>query len=117
MSSPSAPITGATAAMAELPQIELPQATRIAMRSGKPSPRQMMKLEPSAMATTEAMPTRRIGPSASTVATLTDAPSMTTATSSRSFAENAMPGTKCFGGVHAVRRATPSRIASTSASR
>ncbi len=31
-SSPSAPITGAVAAIAELPQIELPQATRIAMR-------------------------------------------------------------------------------------
>ena len=47
MSSPSAPITGATAAIAELPQIELPQAIRIAMRNGKPSMRQMMKLEPS----------------------------------------------------------------------
>ena len=117
MSSPSAPITGATAAIAELPQIELPQAIRIAMRNGKPKPRQMMKLEPSAMATTAAMPTRRIGPSAKTIATLTDAPSMTTATSSRNFALNAMPGTKRFAGVHAVRMATPSRIASTSASR
>ncbi len=41
MSSPSAPITGATAAIAELPQIELPQAIRMAMRCGKPSARQI----------------------------------------------------------------------------
>lgn len=34
MSSLSAPITGATAAMAEFPQIELPQAIRIEMRVG-----------------------------------------------------------------------------------
>ena len=36
-SSLSAPITGATAAMAELPQIELPQAIRIHMRCGRPN--------------------------------------------------------------------------------
>ena len=36
-----APITGATAAMAELPQIELPQATRIAIRRGRPNTRLM----------------------------------------------------------------------------
>ena len=41
MSSPSAPITGATAAIAELPQIELPQAIRIDIRCGRPSARQM----------------------------------------------------------------------------
>ena len=35
MSSRSAPITGATAAIAELPQIELPQATRTARRLGR----------------------------------------------------------------------------------
>ena len=38
-SSLSAPITGATAAIAELPQIELPQAIRIETRRGKPSAR------------------------------------------------------------------------------
>ena len=41
MSRLSAPITGATAAMAELPQIELPQATSIAIRRGRPSRRPM----------------------------------------------------------------------------
>ena len=39
MSSLSAPITGAMAAIAELPQIELPQAIKIAMRCGSPSAR------------------------------------------------------------------------------
>jgi hypothetical protein len=34
-----APITGATAAIAELPQIELPQATRSAICHGNPSAR------------------------------------------------------------------------------
>ena len=40
-SSPSAPITGATAAIAELPQIELPHATSTAIRCGNPSDRQI----------------------------------------------------------------------------
>src|SRR3954453_15360478 len=35
-SRPVAPMMGATAAMAELPQIELPQATSTAMRAGQP---------------------------------------------------------------------------------
>ena len=38
-SSPSAPITGATAAIAELPQIELPQAIRIDSFVGSPNSR------------------------------------------------------------------------------
>ncbi len=71
----------------------------------------MTKLTPSAIATTEAMPTRRNGPRARTVATLIDAPSMTTAHSSRNFARNAMPGIKPGVGIHAVRTAMPSRIA------
>ena len=79
ISSLLAPITGATAAIAELPQMELPQAIKIAMRSGRPIIRPMTKLTPSAIATTEPMPIRRNGPSARTVAILTDAPSMTTA--------------------------------------
>ncbi len=36
-SSPSARITGATAAMAELPQMALPQATSMAMAGARPS--------------------------------------------------------------------------------
>ncbi len=40
-SSPSAPMMGATAAMAELPQMELPQATSSAMRCGRRSARPM----------------------------------------------------------------------------
>ena len=38
--SPGAPMIGATAAIAELPQIELPHAIRIAMCCGRPSARQ-----------------------------------------------------------------------------
>jgi|GEM_PF-3500917 len=38
---PSASITGATAAMAELPQIELPHAIKIAILLGKPLTRPM----------------------------------------------------------------------------
>ena len=41
ISFPSAPITGATAAMAELPQIELPHATSNAIRCGSPNARQI----------------------------------------------------------------------------
>ena len=51
------------------------------------------------------------------VAALTEAPSMTIATSSRSFAENSMPGIQRGPGLQALRIATPSKIASTSASR
>ena len=41
MSSPSAPITGATAPIAELPQIELPQATMIDNLLDRPTARLM----------------------------------------------------------------------------
>jgi len=39
MSSPSAPITGATAAIAELPQMEFPHATKMAIRCDRPNAR------------------------------------------------------------------------------
>ena len=38
---PLAPMTGATAAIAELPQMELPQAMSMDMRCGRPSARAM----------------------------------------------------------------------------
>ncbi|MCY1238746.1 hypothetical protein D9M72_515020 [compost metagenome] len=38
-SSPRAPIAGATAAIAELPQMALPQAINVASRFGRPSRR------------------------------------------------------------------------------
>ena len=61
ISSPSAPITGATAAIAELPQMELPQATRIAMRRGSPRRRLMAKLVAMATATTTTIPSSSFG--------------------------------------------------------
>ena len=56
MSSASASITGATAAIAELPQIELPQAISSDMRQGKRNRRPMAKLAAIATATTATMP-------------------------------------------------------------
>jgi hypothetical protein len=41
ISSESAPMTGATAAIAELPQMELPQAMRMDMRCGRPRKREI----------------------------------------------------------------------------
>ena len=63
------------------------------------------------------IPPINAGPIARTARTLTDAPSSMTATSSSVFALNAMPTWICGPGVHAVRTATPMRIARTSASR
>ena len=51
------------------------------------------------------------------VVMLTEAPSMTIATSSTNLAQKLMPGLKRGPGVQALRTATPIRIASTSASR
>ena len=67
--------------------------------------------------TTQAMPISMAGPSASTVAALIDAPSRTTANSSSNFALKLIPGFHAGPGVHKVRTSTPSRIASTRASR
>ena len=116
MSSPSAPITGATAAIALFPQIELPQAMRIAIRVLRPCKRQMPKLAAMATTTTPAMPKIIAGPIASTACTLTDAPSSMTAISSRSLADTSMPRLNKAGGAQAVRTTTPSRIARTNAS-
>jgi hypothetical protein len=115
-SSPSAPITGATAAIAELPQIELPQATSKAMRGGRRSRRPMTKLAPMADATTPAMPSSIHGPAARIVFALIDTPSRTTATSSRIFALKPMPGNQRRSGVHRLRTLVPITIASTKAS-
>ncbi len=64
ISSLLAPITGATAAIAELPQIELPQAIRIDRRAGRPSNRLMPKLAPSARMTTITIAPSRARPDA-----------------------------------------------------
>ncbi len=108
-SSPSAPMMGATAAMAELPQMELPQATSTAMRCGRPSRRQMPKLAAMASTTTPAMPNSRPGPTSARVRNEIDAPSSATATSSSCLAPKAMPARKRAPGVQAVRTAVPSQ--------
>ena len=91
MSSELAPITGATAAIAELPQIELPQAIRIDRRTGKPSARLMPKLAPSARMTIVTIAPSRTMPDAAIAPNVSEAPSSATATSSSCFAENAIP--------------------------
>ena len=112
----SAPITGATAAIAELPQIELPHATRTASLAGSPSARPMAKLAVMASATVAAIPSSSGPPSARTVAVLMDKPSSTTATSSSVLPLKSIPLFQNLPGVQAERTAVPVRIARTSAS-
>ena len=115
-SSPSAPMVGATAALAELPQMELPQATSTAMRFGRPSSRQMPKLVGMASTTTPAMPNSRPGPTSARVRKEMDTPSSATAISSICLAPKVMPERNRVPGVQAVRTAVPARMASTRAS-
>ena len=68
-------------------------------------------------ATIAAMPASIGAPIARTVRALTDAPSSITATSSNCLAENWMPANHGPSGRQTVRTATPTRIASTSASK
>ena len=116
ISSPSAPMTGATAAIAELPQMELPQAIRIESRVGRPSMRLMPKLRPSVTTTVAAIAPSKATPDAAIAAKLMDAPSSITATSSSCLALKAMPACQRSDGFQKLRTAMPSRIASTSAS-
>src|SRR5262249_5735575 len=106
-----------SADLAEFPQIELPQAIRIAIRCGIPRTRQTRQLEPMAITTMLAIPTTNTGPRVAIGVTLTDAPSRTIANSRTNFALKLMPGIQRVLGFHAVRIAAPRRIASTSASR
>ncbi len=76
----------------------------------------MPKGTPMATTTTSAMPPIIAGPIANTAWTETEAPSSITATSSSSLADRSISGRSAAGGFQAVRRATPTRIASTSAS-
>ncbi len=115
-SSARAPITGATAAIAELPQMALPQATRIAMRAGRPRVRQIRKLPAMPMTTVPTMPISSVGPEARMAHRLSEAPSRRTATSSSCLAQNAIPECKRASSTQAVRTAMPIKIASTSAS-
>jgi len=85
ISSLLAPITGATAAIAELPQIELPQAIRIERRVGKPSNRLIPKLAASATMTIITIAPSRAKPDAAIAENVSEAPSSATATSSSCF--------------------------------
>ena len=111
-----APITGATAAIAEFPQIEFPAATSTAIRTGSPIHRPTPYENPSTATTVPAIPASNPHPAAATVCRLMLAPSSSTATSSTAFAQNPIPRPNRAPGTHAVRTAVPSKIASTSAS-
>ena len=116
MSSLFAPITGATAAIAELPQIALPQAIRQARCDGKPRQRAMAKEIARVTTTVPTTAKSRTGPEAMIAARLIEAPSSITATSSSCLAEKAMPDRQNGSGVQAARIPIPIRIAMTSAS-
>lgn len=116
ISSVLAPITGATAAIAELPHIELPQAIRIERRTGKPSDRLMPKLTASARMTIVTIAASRTKPDAAIAANVSEAPSSATATSSNCFALKAIPARHRRPGSQNVRMAVPSRMAITMAS-
>ncbi|MGY3648388.1 hypothetical protein ACVWW2_003679 [Bradyrhizobium sp. LM4.3] len=116
ISSLLAPMIGATAAIAELPQMELPQAIRIESRVERPSRRLMPKETLSATTTTAAIDANSATPDAAMAAKLIEAPSSITATSSSCLALNAMPACQRGAGFQKLRSAIPSRIAITSAS-
>ena len=115
-SSVLAPIAGATAAIAELPQIELPQAIRIESRTGRPSDRLMPKETASERITSATTETSRAKPEAPTAAKVSEAPSSATATSSNCLALKAIPARQRRPGSQNVRMAVPSRMAITMAS-
>jgi hypothetical protein len=90
-SSPLAPITGATAAMAELPQIALPQADRgakqllevaVMLLGASISLKALVASGPALLTTVATMPVSRAGPEATSALRLIEAPSSITATSS-----------------------------------
>ncbi|MDE3011087.1 MAG: hypothetical protein KGI67_09395 [Pseudomonadota bacterium] len=109
----SASITGATAAIAELPQMELPQATSSAVFIGRRSARASAKLTPRVAKTVAAMPSSNRVPAAATVSKLTVAPIITTAASSSVLAAKWMPGANVHEGLQAVRSSVPMMMAST----
>jgi hypothetical protein len=74
-------MTSATAAMAEMPHIELPHATSIAIFGVSPRSRLEAKDAPIATIATATMSKISIGPAAAPACRLTDAPSGTTAIS------------------------------------
>ena len=107
---------GATAAIAELPQIELPQAIRIDSRVDRPSRRLRPNDTQSAITTTAAIDASSAMPDAAMAAKLMEAPSSMTATSRSCLALKAMPACQRGDGFQKLRTAIPSRIAITSAS-
>ena len=111
------PLSISLAQLLKLPRVELAAVNQCSgMRIGRPSSRPMPTLSRMALATTPAMPARSGSPAARIVAALTDAPSSTTATSSRYLALNAMPSCHRSPGVHRLRTAVPIRMARTNAS-
>src|ERR1700676_4929782 len=105
-SSVLAPMTGATAAIAELPHIELPQAIRIERRTGKPRDRLMPKPTARDRITTMTIVPSSTKPDAAIAAIVSEAPSSATATSSNCLALKAMPGRQRPAGSQSVRIAS-----------
>ena len=115
-SAASAPITGATAAMAEFPQIALPVATRIARRRRRPSARAINTPSTSPNATIDTIATPRAGPARSDSGRSTEIPRIATDSSSTCLPANRMPGSSRAFGRQTSRTIIPTSSATTSAS-
>ena len=82
ISSAVAPMTGVTAAMAELPQIELPQAIKMESRNGNFSIRLRARVAPNVTKTVSTTVPINSKPESAIIPKLIEAPSSRTATSS-----------------------------------
>src|SRR6478609_10630652 len=116
-SSESASMTGATATIAELPQIELPQAINIESRLDNPQKRATRKLAQIEMTTIATTQTTSVAPALRNVPKLKEAPRRTMAISSNVLELKLMPGCQDVLPGKTVRVMIPITIAKTSASR
>jgi hypothetical protein len=109
-------MTGATAARAELPQMALPPAIRIARLPLSPANRPPTTPSPSVMAVVMTTAASKAKPSASRLRRSSEAPSRTMATSSTNWAVKTIPVLNILDGIQTVLNATPIRMARTMAS-
>ena len=102
--------------MAELPQMELPQATRMASLGDRPRKCPICVLAKMPTSTTMTMESSMMGPALSSEGRSMETPSRTMANSSTCLAEKSMPGSRRLSICQNVRTSMPSRIAITSPS-
>ena len=113
---PSASIAGATAAIAELPHMALPQATSIAILSERPSARPILYPTAIVRAIVPAIAAINATPVWASTPRLVEAPIRATAASMTGLAAMRMPVWAWSGKGRLVRTKAPARMASTRAS-